>query len=471
MYVFSMQREVGYWDVGEMQTVPYILGIAHPTGFPAFVLLGWLFTHIFAFGTIAWRTTLFCASAMALTCWVTYRIVHDETQDAALALISALSFGFTGLAWVRGTRAEVHALAVLFVALTLWCAMRWSATLDRRWFYGGAAAWACGIATHPIAALAAIGLLIILLSRWESVSAVQLAKAAAICALIVCAFYAYLPIRSAQVYAQRSDPTLTLGIAPGRPFWDYDHPSEKRGFLALVSGSEFPVGSGIAAIFLPETYLRDGLRYVRATVENFTVAGVWLIVAGAIFFIRAQRLRAAGFIVAGMTCVPFALGYPPEADVERYFLAAFVTSAVLMGIALNEAIVRWPRVRVAVLAAGALLVAAQWYLHRDLMAQRFDPGASGYLSFIRSHTSPNAVIIAPWAYATPLAYAAYVEHNFGSRIVDAAWLSDDVDHVPAWVKRGPVYVVYLPWGELPHGYRLQQVTRFYPPLYRIVKRS
>ena len=40
LFLATAYRDVGYWDTGEMDTVPYILGIAHPTGFPAYVLLG-----------------------------------------------------------------------------------------------------------------------------------------------------------------------------------------------------------------------------------------------------------------------------------------------------------------------------------------------------------------------------------------------------------------------------------------------
>lgn len=468
IYVYSMQRDVGFWDVGEMQTVPYILGIPHPTGFPAFVLAGWLFTHVFAFGSVAWRMTLLCACAMSATAWIVYRIVADETRDTAFGLLGALSFAFTDLAWARGTRTEVHSLAVALIALTLWCALRWSATLEKRWLYAGAGAWGLAVATHPIAALSGIGLLMIILWRWESVSLAQLVKAGSLCILVVCALYAYLPLRSAQVYAQHRDPTLALGIAPGRPFWDYDHPAQRAGFVALVSGSEFPVGDGLAAMFLPNTYFQHGARYVRSVVNNFTVAGALLVLVGAGMFVRTGRLRALGFIVAGLASVPFALGYPPEADVERYFLASFVVGAGLIGFALAGIADRWPRLRAAVLSVAVAVVATQFYLHRDLLGQRYDPGARRYLAFVRSHTLPHAILVAPWLYATPLAYGAYVEHDLGDRIVETAWLSDDADRIPSWLRLRPVYVVYLPWGELPRGYALQRIPGADPPLYRVV---
>ena len=34
-YAYSAPLGPGTWDTAELQTVPYILGIAHPTGFPA----------------------------------------------------------------------------------------------------------------------------------------------------------------------------------------------------------------------------------------------------------------------------------------------------------------------------------------------------------------------------------------------------------------------------------------------------
>ena len=39
---WAMLPGLGFWDTAELQTVAPILGTAHPTGFPTYVLLGWL---------------------------------------------------------------------------------------------------------------------------------------------------------------------------------------------------------------------------------------------------------------------------------------------------------------------------------------------------------------------------------------------------------------------------------------------
>jgi hypothetical protein len=78
LYWFSVEPGVGSWDVGEMQTVLYILGIAHTTGYPAFVLAGWIFSHAFAIGGVAWRINLlgalYFAGASCTLCCIQTRL-------------------------------------------------------------------------------------------------------------------------------------------------------------------------------------------------------------------------------------------------------------------------------------------------------------------------------------------------------------------------------------------------------------
>ena len=46
VYVQTMAPAVGFIDDGELATVCYTLGIAHPTGYPLFTLIGWVFSHL-----------------------------------------------------------------------------------------------------------------------------------------------------------------------------------------------------------------------------------------------------------------------------------------------------------------------------------------------------------------------------------------------------------------------------------------
>jgi len=54
-------------DVGELQFVGYVLGTAHPTGYPLYTMLSWAFTHAVPLGTVAWRAGSASGSARPAT--------------------------------------------------------------------------------------------------------------------------------------------------------------------------------------------------------------------------------------------------------------------------------------------------------------------------------------------------------------------------------------------------------------------
>ncbi len=102
----TVQTDVQFWDVGELQTVPYIFGIAHPTGFPVYVFLGWIITHAIPLGGIAMRISLLSALAMASSAWFAFALTRRLTGSNLFGLMSALLFAATPLVWLRGTRAD-----------------------------------------------------------------------------------------------------------------------------------------------------------------------------------------------------------------------------------------------------------------------------------------------------------------------------------------------------------------------------
>lgn len=63
LYAALLPIGLAQWDPGEMQTVPFILGIPHAPGFPLYVLAGWLWSHLVPFGEVATRMTVRLAYA------------------------------------------------------------------------------------------------------------------------------------------------------------------------------------------------------------------------------------------------------------------------------------------------------------------------------------------------------------------------------------------------------------------------
>jgi 4-amino-4-deoxy-L-arabinose transferase-like glycosyltransferase len=449
VYVASLNGAVGYWDTGEAQTVPWIFGIMHPTGFPAFTLLGGAFAHVFAIGAVSWR------------------IGVELEGHAWIALACALVFAFGEVTWTRGTRAEVHTLALFFALLAIWSAVRWYSTGSRCALIAGALAWGLGIATHPITALLLPAFLLLLLVRlrrtaWRSIALAVLALA---CGL---ALYAYLPARSAMVTAQQLDPTRSIGLAPGKSFWDTNHPSSWRGFVREVSGEQFPTRSALASMIDRDVYRAEAPGFFLLLLREITPLCALAALGGLFALLRRDRWLALGLLFAFAFPAAFAFAYSIEADRSRYYLISFAASLVLASYgasAVARALPVLRRTAAGILAAMAVVL---FLLNRGTFAQPHSTGAQASITTVVEKTPRNAVLIAPWLFATPLAYSAYVDHALGNRIVVAAWLADEASHVPRWTRGRPVYVVGRLFGKV-HGYRTVRIPGS-PDLWKVVKK-
>jgi hypothetical protein len=114
-------------DGGELITASYTLGVAHPPGYPLYVVLGKAFSTL-PVGTIAFRYNLLSAISLATTAGLVAATVTRSSPRAlsprslnrtVTGLATGLTVAFAPLIWGQALVAEVYALNLAFLAAFL----------------------------------------------------------------------------------------------------------------------------------------------------------------------------------------------------------------------------------------------------------------------------------------------------------------------------------------------------------------
>ncbi|MDQ2690012.1 MAG: DUF2723 domain-containing protein [Chloroflexota bacterium] len=468
IYVRTMLPSTGFWDTAEAQTVPHTLSIFHPTGFPVYAMLGWAWSQL-PIGEVAWRMNLLSGVCVALAAGLVVLIAghliaeRDVRLRAGAAGVAGLAFAFASEPWQNATRADIHALNVLFVALVVWLLLVWRAAERAasaragRWLVAAAAAFGFGIGAHPLVGLTAFGIGAWLLAvdrnlwrRWRLVAA-----CAAMIALGM-ATYAYIYVRAI--------------IDPAPPLF-YAHPDNWENFRYLVFAEQF---RHLFEDF--ESPLAD-LWSKWAGAERVLAAQLplpgWLLVAvGAATLAVRQVGVLVFFALVAVANVLYAMNFR-DGDIDRYYLPTIVVVMPLLGVALaaigatvaravaevgRRLVETLPARRTLASAAGGIVLAlgagvpagslVTTYAAND-QSQNWD--AERWTASVYEQLPPNAVVISWWSYSTPLWYHRWV---LGERpdvtIIDERNILDDGyrtmrNAIRSFFGERPVYVVPPDW--------------------------
>lgn len=444
-YCASASREPGSWDTAELQGVPYILGISHPTGFPLYVLIGYAWSHVFAFGTIAYRMNVMSAIAMAAAGSTAYATALEIGAWRPIALLATLWYAFAPDVWSHASRAEAQDLAVAFEAVAVFAFVRWLRGAGNRWLVAACAFVGLGMAAHPNA-MWLIPALIVGASTAKRRPPWKVAAGSAALGLAALLLYLYLPLRSAYVVAHGLDPTSVLPGAGGGIFWNYNDPSTPGGLLRALTGSESEAPSYLLASFNP-VHLQQALwAFLEGTAQQFGAFALVLLTIGAVRAWRRDWRTTAFLCIACTTALIFSVTYTNEADVGRYRMMALWLAVPLWGAVLprgeSRSIVplRW------VLAVFiAIEVAVSFYHQRGFFVRKAGEGGRWVIAAVAPVVPPGGVVIVDgWLDATSLAYGAYVDHSLPGRIVVSGWHPGMAATYRRWAARRPVYLLTDP---------------------------
>jgi Protein O-mannosyl-transferase TMEM260-like len=443
VFALSASWEPASWDTAELQGVPYILGIAHPTGFPLFVMTGYVWTHIIAISTVAWRMNAMSGVVIAVACAAAYGTARQFGASRAIALSATLWFAFSRNVWAHAARAEAQNLAVMCVTLAIYLFVRWLREGNDRRFLASFGLGGLAMAAHPNALWLLPALVIGTAIAPRRPSPRLIAGALALCVAGL-ALYAYLPLRSAYVVAHHLDPAQALPGAGGGIFWNYNDPRTLSGFVREVTGSDTQSSEYLLAALNP-VHVRDALWTFIVTVhEQFGVVVTLLLAGGLIAAWRRDRRATLVVTVACLAGLLFSVSYPNESDVGRYRMLVSWLAVPLLGAltpassSRRDTIVTWALALFLAAGAASAFAAQRGFLHHS-------PGENGrwVIEAVGQQVPAGSAIVSDWLDATSLAYGAYVDGSLAGRIV----LSDDSLRVALyrrWAKRRPVFVLVDP---------------------------
>ena len=467
---------VGFWDTGEFQTVLPILGTAHPTGYPTYVLLGFVANLLLApFGEPAFRINLLSLIAVGVAAGATVALVRTLTGSTAIGVAVGICLATTPLVWKYAMGADPHPIHLAFVAILFLTLVRWAeagadereaaatgANADRRRsdrrLLLAAVVFGLAAGNHSLTLLLVppIGLYVLAVEpgiwrRWQFALA---CLAAAFITLAV--VYLELPLRGGLI------PSLTAPLVYAQPTtWD--------GFWYIALAEQFRGSLGDPFASLPGKV--DEL--VTLANQQLGLLALALPPAFLVSAIRAPRytlLSGLAFLITVLFDAAYA-----NADIDRYYLGPVLWLWTWLGIfagevaALAGSLVGAVRERMrhagtdaraperaaalAALGLGLLLVLPSLgglQERRQLVNRSGDRGAGEWLAQVLPLIADNAVLVSWWSTSTPLWYAQKVE---GLRtdievIDDRTMLDRDLGRAPDVINRylgeRPVYVIRLP---------------------------
>ncbi len=382
LYAVTLLPGVGGRDTAEFQRVVPSLGLAHPTGYPLYILAGWLWSQLPLGGTPAWRLNFFSAATAALAVGAVYVAARALGQRLVVAAAAALALATSFTFWSQATIAEVYGLAALLQALLLLALLCWRAERWPLWPVG--LLLGLGLAHHRTIVLLLPGVLVfVLLSRRPRPTELGAALAAL---LGPCLLYLYLPLRA----------------PAGADRWQFFQ--------------QYAFGAEMAITWLDLDRLRQDvaarlLDLARRFVwPQLLPAGTLLALAGAARLLWRDRALALLLLGCYATVCAFCAAYYVD-DVEVFFIPAHLIAVLLIGegtMALTQSLPR-PAVGMsgfALLTLPALLLAGNL---NPIRAANQPDAERAAREILAQPLLPEALVIGDWYSSEGLRYLQAIE--------------------------------------------------------------
>src|SRR6266568_2876942 len=476
LFSWTLAPTVTLTDSGELILVAQGLGVAHPPGFPLWVILAHV-ASLVPLGNVAVRINFSSALFAALACSMLTLVVSEliitgsfvapsekrrvqqrkSSGDSRIGRLlifapaagAGLLMAFSRTLWSYATITEVYTLNTLLILAVFFLMFRWRrciiaerkdtgamVTKHDNWLYAAAAVFGLALGDHHVTVGLTLPAVAVIVYRTEGLrffTRRRLVYAALISIVAMVAVYAYLPFA-----ASRS------------PLINWGNPRSLQEIWWHITGRQYRV-------FLHFTPSIMGVQFVefcRMLLREFGPA--WLplpLVFAFAGFATAYRQDRTTFwfllfiVVANLA---YDLSYEIAEDKNAYYLPVFISIAISAGFGIRWLIQRavsksmplgkrYLVATIIVLLAPAIAFMGNWPFNN----RRHYFIAHDYVENLFSAIEPNGLLLTlDWQVASPMFYAQEVEQRRRDvKIVDInllrrSWYFDYLRHAyPGLIER------------------------------------
>jgi transmembrane protein TMEM260 (protein O-mannosyltransferase) len=476
LYSWTLAPTITLTDSGELIVVAQGLGVAHPPGFPLWVILAHL-ASLVPFGNVAVRINFSSALFASLACAILTLVVAElmittgdvvawknrsekqkrKAEDSRIgrvlvfapAIGAGMLMAFSRTLWSYATIAEVYTLNALLIVIVLFLMLRWRRSIiaDRTntwtpltthdsWLYAAALVFGLALGVHHVTVglmLPALGLLVYRAEGVRFFTSRRLLYAALISIAALVAVYAYLPF-----------------VASRSPIINWGNPRSLQEIWWHITGRQYRVFFS----FSPNIIGGQFIEFYRMLMREFGVA--WLplpLVLALIGFVHAFKRDRTTFwflLLIVISDLAYALSYEIAEDKDAYYLPTFIAIAIATGfgihwlirLTVSKSVLLAKSYWVAAIAVSltcATALAANWPFNN----RRHYFIAKDYVENLLGTIQPNGLLLTQdWQVVSPMFYAQEIEqHRRDVKLIDVnllrrSWYFDYLRHAyPDLVER------------------------------------
>ncbi|HEY3661160.1 MAG TPA: DUF2723 domain-containing protein [Candidatus Udaeobacter sp.] len=470
VYTWTLAPTVTLTDSGELVLAAYGLGVAHPPGFPLWVVLAHL-ASLVPIGSVAVRINFSSAVFAAFACAELTLVVSEllitafciaagrrrnkaarqgrntESSNRRVFLMFAPAVGagllmaFSRTLWAYATITEVYTLNSLLVLLAFFFVVRWrrriietrsnsgaACVTHDTWIYAAAFVFGLAMGVHHVTVALTLPAIAVVVYRTEGLkffASRRLVYAALISVGALIVVYSYLP------WAASRSPAMNWGNPRSlQEIWWHITGRQYRVFFSFS-----PAAMGTQFVEFCQMAFREfGFAWLPAT----------LFLAGAGLGSAYKRDRTAFWflLLIVLADLAYALSYEIAEDKDAYYLPAFISITIAAGLGIQWLIQRaasrpspmWtPSIAaaIAIVLTSATAFGANWPFNN----RRHYFIADDYVENLFSTIAPNGLMLTQdWQVASPMFYVQEIEQRRGDvKVVDInllrrSWYFDYLKH-------------------------------------------